>query len=125
VVKGVSPLQSEGGEVSAVGNEAAAKNSEDPSAEAEENMERGEEEADENAERRDIVNMSDPREPSENERREHNEGSHLPFRSWRAHCIRGRGREADRRRYKEQSVGLHELHFDFMLMGKKMSQEEL
>ena len=73
MVRGVSPLQSEGGEVSAVGNEAAAKNSEDPSAEAEENMERGEEEADENAERRDIVKMSDPREPSENERREHNE----------------------------------------------------
>ena len=119
MVRGVSPLQSEGGEVSAVGNEAAAKNSEDPSAEAEENMERGEEEADENAERRDIVKMSDPREPSENERREHNEGSHLPFRSWCAHCIRGRGREADRRRYKEQSVGLHELHFDFMQMGKE------
>ena len=88
MVRGVSPLQSEGGGTSAVGNEAAAKNSEDPSAEAEENMERGEEEADENAERRDIVNMSDPREPSENERREHNEGSRLPFRSWRAHCIR-------------------------------------
>ena len=44
VVRGVSPLQSEGGEVSAVGNEAAAKNSEDPSAEAEESLERGEEE---------------------------------------------------------------------------------
>ena len=77
-------MQSEGGEVSAVGNEAAAKNSEDPSAEAEESLERGEEEADENAERRDIVKMSDPREPSENERRERNEGSRPPFRSWRA-----------------------------------------
>ena len=66
VVRGVSPLQSEGGEISAVGDKAAAKSSEDPSAEAEESMERGEEEADENAERRGIVKMSDPREPFEN-----------------------------------------------------------
>ena len=63
MVRRVSPLQSEGCEVSAVGDEAAAKKSEDPSAEAEESMERGEEEADVNAERRGIVKMSDPREP--------------------------------------------------------------
>ena len=49
MVRGVSPLQSEGGEVSAVGDEAAAKQSEDPSVEADESMERGEEEADGNA----------------------------------------------------------------------------
>ena len=103
-------MQNEGGEVSAVGDEAAPKSSEEPSAEAEENGERGEEETDETAERREIVKMSDPREPSEDERREHNL-THLPFRSWRPHCVRGRGREADRCRYKEQSAGLHELHF--------------
>ena len=48
MVRGVSPLQSEGGEVSAVGDQ-SAKKSEDPEAEAEESMERGEEEADGNA----------------------------------------------------------------------------
>ena len=111
-------MQNEGGEVSAVGDEAAAKSSEEPSAETEEDGERGEEETDESAERREIVKMSDPREPSEDERRERNL-THLPFRSWRPHCVRGRGREADHRRYKEQAVGLHELHFDFMQMGKE------
>ena len=69
MVRGVSPLQSEGGEVSAVGIEAAAKNSEEPSAAAEEHMERGEEEADENAERRGMVKMSDPRETPRAQRR--------------------------------------------------------
>ena len=29
------------------------------------------------------------------------------------------GKQADRRRYKAQSVGLHELYFDFMQMGKE------
>ena len=62
-------MQNEGGEVSAVGDEAAAKKSEDPSAEAEESMERGEEDADENAEKRSIVKMSDPRERSKNFKR--------------------------------------------------------
>ena len=33
--------------------------------------------------------------------------------------MRGRSREADRRKYKEQAEGLHELHFDFMQMGKE------
>ena len=71
-------MQNEEGEASAVGDEAAAKSSEEPSAEAEENGERGEEETDESAERREIVKMSDPREPTEDERREHSL-ARLPF----------------------------------------------
>ena len=34
----------------------------------------------------------DPREPSAEERKEH-ELTHLPFRSWCRHCVRGRGKE--------------------------------
>ena len=34
----------------------------------------------------------DPREPSAEERKEH-ELTHLPFRSWCRHCVRGRGEE--------------------------------
>ena len=34
----------------------------------------------------------DPREPSAEERIEH-EKTHLPFRSWCRHCVRGRGKE--------------------------------
>ena len=44
---------------------------------------------------------------------------HLPFRSWRPHCVRGRGREADHKKLKDQAEGLHELHFDFMFMGQE------
>ena len=40
-----------------------------------------EEETDESTERREVVKMADPREPTEEERREQNL-THLPFRSW-------------------------------------------
>ena len=47
-------------------------------------------EADDSGEKREVVKMPDPREPSEEERRERNL-THLPFRSWRPHCVRSRG----------------------------------
>ena len=56
-------------------------------------------EADDSGEKREVVKMPDPREPSEEERRERNL-THLPFRSWRPHCVRGRGREADHKKLK-------------------------
>ena len=80
--------------------------------------EREEVEADDGGEKRDVVKMSDPREPSEEERRERNL-THLPFRSWRPRCVRGRGREADHKKLKDRAEGLHELHFDFMFMGQE------
>ena len=36
--------------------------------------------------------MHEPGEPSSEERREH-ELTHLPFRSWCRHCVKGRGKE--------------------------------
>ena len=36
--------------------------------------------------------MLDPKEPSEEERKDH-ALTHLPFRSWCRHCVRGRGKE--------------------------------
>ena len=39
---------------------------------------------------RKVQKVQDPREPSKEERLEH-EMTHLPFRSWCRHCIRGRG----------------------------------
>ena len=35
----------------------------------------------------------DPKDPSEEKRKEH-ELTHLPFRNWCRHCIRGRGEES-------------------------------
>ena len=110
------------GEVGAVGDETEALqdggSGEEPSVDVGADGEQEEEGADESTEKREVVKMADPREPTEEERREHNL-THLPFRSWCPHCVRGRGREADRRKYKEQAEGLHELHVDFMQMGKE------
>ena len=38
-----------------------------------------------------------PKEPTKAEREEH-EATHLPFRSWRTHCLRGRGRNKPHQR---------------------------
>lgn len=60
-------------------------------------------EEEESGERK-TVKMQDPAMPSESERREH-ELTHLPFRSWCRHCVRGRGREASHRRSEEKPEG--------------------
>lgn len=73
----------------------------------------GEEE--ENGIRR-LVKRADPREPTRQEREEH-EMTHLPFRNWCSHCVRGRGtEEACRRIDREQ--GMAEVHMDFVFMGE-------
>ena len=114
-------MQKDRGEAGAVGDETEALQNggsgEEPSVDVEAEGEQ-EEETDESTEKREVVKMADPREPTEDERREQNL-THLPVRSWCPRCVRGRGREADRRTYKEQAEGLHELHFDFMQMGKE------
>jgi len=103
---GLRPIDVNGGEeVVAVGNE-------DPGSLPEEDE--GAIEASE--EKRGVIKMMDPRQPSEEERRDHNL-THLPYRNWCQHCVKGRGREADHKKLKEQSEGLHELHFDYMFMG--------
>jgi len=98
------------GEVGAVGDETEALqdggSGEEPSVDVGADGEQEEEGADESTEKREVVKMADPREPTEEERRERNL-THLPFRSWCPHFARGRGREADRRKYEEQAECLH------------------
>jgi len=103
----------EDGEVGAVGDEEVSQKAE---LEPESSPEKDEEAIEASEEKREVIKMADPRQPSEEERREHNL-THLPFRNWCPHCVRGRGREADHKKFKEQAEGLHELHFDFMFMG--------
>ena len=63
---------------------------------------------------RKTVKKLDPREPSK-EREEH-EKSHLLFRNWCRHCVRGRGKEeACREAKRDHEVA--EVHFDFIFMG--------
>ena len=63
------------------------------------------------------IKKQDPKEPTPQERAEH-DLTHLPFRSWCRHCIRGRGREEDCRR-SERAPDLPEIHIDFMFMGEE------
>ena len=65
---------------------------------------------------RKTAKMNDPKEPTSEERKVH-EMTHLPFRSWCRHCIRGRGKEADRFKRAFNEGELHELHFDYAFMG--------
>ena len=65
----------------------------------------------------------DPKEPTEAERQEH-EMTHIPFRSWCRHCVRGRGKEEACRQIKRE-YEVAEIHMDFMFMGDEGSGETL
>ena len=64
-------------------------------------LEEKEEETEVGGEERGVAKMLDPRQPSEEERRAHNL-THLPYRNWCEHCVKGRGREADHKQLKSQ-----------------------
>jgi hypothetical protein len=59
--------------------------------------------------------LGDPVRPKDDEVLEH-EHTHLPFRSWCRHCVRGRGKEMPHKKTKEHGEML-ELHMDFMFVG--------
>jgi len=111
----VRPMEANGGE------EVVTVGSEDPEST------RDAEETETGGEEREVVKMLDPRQPSEEERRTHNL-THLPYRNWCEHCVKGRGREADHKQLKSQPEvgegGLHELHFDYMFMGPEDKPRE-
>ena len=61
--------------------------------------------------------VQDPKLPSPEEVLEHN-FSHLPYRSWCRHCVRGRCKEIPHRRVSEEPK-MSEVHFDFGFLGKE------
>ena len=65
----------------------------------------------------------DPRGPNAEERLEH-EKTHLPFRSWCRHGVRGRGKEEACREGK-RSHDAAEVHMDFMFIGDEGSDKTL
>ena len=73
--------------------------------------------ADEEVDRgvRRVRSMQDPRLPTPEEVREH-ELTHLPYRCWCRHCVRGRGKEAPHVTANGDGA-LPEVHFDFAFMG--------
>ena len=64
---------------------------------------------------RKAVRKHDPRQPSQQEKEEH-EMTHLPFRSLCRHCIMGRGREEDCRKSMEEERQVPEVHLEYMFM---------
>ena len=71
------------------------------------------------------MKKADPRMPSQDDQREH-ELTHLPYRSWCRHCVRGRGKEEPcRRTGGTEETGLPELHVDYMCMGEEKEGKTL
>ena len=62
------------------------------------------------------VRVQDPRMPTREEVLEH-ELTHLPYRSWCRHCVRGKGKVIDHRRQGQREVKIRELHCDYCFMG--------
>ena len=61
-------------------------------------------------------NIGDPRLPTQREVDEHNV-THVPYRNWCPHCVRGRGRDLDHRRSVEEGHRVLEFSFDYCFMG--------
>ena len=60
--------------------------------------------------------VGDPRLPSPKEVEEHNL-THVPYRNWCPHCIRGRGKDLDHRKAVEEDRKLREFSFDYCFPG--------
>ena len=61
------------------------------------------------------IKMVDPKLPSQDEVDEHCL-THLPYRNWCRHCVRGKGRAADHKTADRQD-GLPEVHMDYCFMS--------
>ena len=68
--------------------------------------------------RRSTVRRHDPKQPTAEERKEH-ELTHLPFRSWCRHCVRGRGKEEDCKKTGDEDRLVPQVSVDFMFMGEE------
>ena len=66
--------------------------------------------------RREAAKMNDPKMPSRAKVEAHNL-THLPYRSWCKHCVKGRGKELPHQRAKRET-DMHEFHFDWAFPGE-------
>ena len=72
---------------------------------------------------RGVRRILDPKLPSAEEVRIHGL-THLPYRNWCPHCVRGRGREMDhRRRHAQDEEGVSEYHLDYCFPGDEEGQK--
>ena len=70
-----------------------------------------------------VKNMLDPKLPSQAEVQQHNL-THMPYRSWCHHCVRGRGKEMDHKRKKKEDdeLNVSEYHMDYCFPGDEDGQ---
>ena len=68
--------------------------------------------------------MVDPKLPSKEDIEQH-EMTHLPFRNWCRHCVRGRGVEASHRRAVRDVGAIPEIHLDFCFPGSTVGEDPL
>ena len=71
---------------------------------------------------RHLAKILNPQLPSKEEVDEHNL-THLPFRNWCSHCVRGTGRVADHRVHQRDD-GLPEVHLDYCFLGTEGNSTE-
>ena len=62
--------------------------------------------------------VQSPKLPSQEEIDMH-ELTHLPYRSWCTHCVRGRGESHPHYKVPEEKRAIKEIHMDYCFMGKK------
>lgn len=63
-----------------------------------------------------IRRLEDPRAPGAEEAAEH-AITHVPYRSWCEHCVRGRGRSMAHRRQEDKTRTMPEVHVDYCFVG--------
>ena len=61
--------------------------------------------------------VQNPRVPTQADVDEHNM-THLPYRSWCTHCVRGRGEAHPHHKSGNEERDVPELHLDYCFMGK-------
>ena len=65
-----------------------------------------------------LRNIGDPRLPTQAEVDNHNI-THVPYRNWCPHCVRGRGKDLDHRRGIDENHRVREFSFDYCFMGNE------
>jgi hypothetical protein len=84
----------------------------------------GEEEEEGESGKREVQKMNSPGKPSAEEVEHHNL-THLPFRNWCRHCIRGRGKEASHKVVQDEGGEVPELHLDYCFPGEEETGKNL
>ena len=69
-----------------------------------------------------LRSMGDPRLPGTQEVEEHNL-THVPYRNWYPHCVKGRGKDLDHRRSIEDARQVREFSFDYFFPGDEQGRK--